>query len=331
MGKYLFRFAIAIMILWVFVLEVYTLIVQREGDSPLPANFGNSSNNRAILEKQPQKEEFSFAVMGDTKSIGTFERLSKELRKLPLDFALLLGDIAYGGTEEGHRHLRAELHEYAQPFPIFYVVGNHDVSPDDFTVSRFEQVYGPSIFSFEYQRCLFIVLRTLDPPFSNQESIAFLSQLKGTQLAKYRKIFVFMHIPPPISSDFIARAFPEHEKLVALLDELRADYVFTGDYHGYARVKLRDTTYIISGGGGARLSDKVGKQFHHAVVMRVGKDFVSERFVHVDRHHDVEDFFKRAAIMYIWPWITQNSLLVYCANGILFLVLLLLLKPFGAT
>jgi hypothetical protein len=315
----------------IFVLEGYTLIVQSEGDSPLPANFGNFEANRAALEKQPEKGEFSFAVLGDTKSIGTFERLAEQLRKIPLDFAVLLGDVAYKGTEEAHRYLRAELAEYAQPFPVFYVAGNHDVSPKGFTVSRFEQLYGPSIFSFEYQQALFIVLRILAEPISNEDSTAFLTRFKNTDLAKYRRIFVFMHIPPAVSRDFIARYFRGHEQLVALFDAIGVDYVFAGDFHGYARVKLRDTTYIVSGGGGARLNEKLGKQFHHALVIRVAKDSVSERFVHVHRDHDVEDFFERAAIMYIWPWIMQNSFVVYCANGVLFLILLLVLKPLGRT
>jgi hypothetical protein len=293
------RFAIAVAVAATFLLEGYSLIVQSEGDSPLPANFGNFEANVAALQRQPHKEEFTFAVMGDTKSIGTFERLSEELRKLPLDFLVLLGDVAYDGTEEAHRYLRAELPEYAQPFPVFYVVGNHDVSPERFPISRFEQLYGPSIFSFEYQTSLFVVLRILEEPFSNDESITFLTRLKETRRGKYQRIFVFMHIPPPVSPHFIARRYPDHEKLVTLLDELGVDYVFAGDFHGYARVKLRNTTYIVSGGGGARLNEKLGKQFHHALVVRVGRDSVSERFVHVDSNHHVEDFFERAAIIFL--------------------------------
>lgn len=324
------RFAVAIVAVATFLLEGYTLIVQREGNSPLPARFGNFEANRAALERQPEKEEFAFAVVGDTKSLGTFERISEELRKMPLDFALLLGDASYDGTEEAHGYFRAELAEYAQPFPVFYVVGNHDVSPEGFTVSRFEHDYGPSIFSFEYQGSLFIVLRILDQRFSNEESIAFLARLKNAPLGRYRHIFVFMHIPPPVSSDFIARKYQGHEKLVALCDEIGVDYVFAGDYHGYARVKLRDTTYIVSGGGGARLKEEKGKQFHHALVVRVGKDFVSERFVYVDKENKAEDFFEKAAIMYIWPWFARHSFVAYCINGVLLLLLFLVLKPLAA-
>jgi hypothetical protein len=158
-------------------------VVQREGHSPLPARFGNFPANRAALEGQTEKDAFAFAVVGDTKSVGTFERIAEDLKRRPLDFAVLLGDCSYDGTEEKHRYFRAECaEEYAMPFPVFYVVGNHDVSPDGFPVSRFEQDYGPSIFSFEYQQCLFIVLRILNPPFSNEESIEFLRRFRGEPL-----------------------------------------------------------------------------------------------------------------------------------------------------
>lgn len=321
------KFAVIILMLTIFLFEGYTLIVRREGELPIPAYFGNSHHNIAALEGKPAKAEFEFAIMGDTKSLSTFERLSEELRKLPLDFAVLLGDVTYSGTEEAHRYLRAELSEYEQPFPVFYVAGNHDVSLDEFPVSRFEQLYGPTVFSFEYQGCLFIVLRVLDEPFSNEESIRYVEHLKNRSVDKYRRIFVFMHIPPPLSSYFIARKYHGAEQFVQLFDQIGVDYVFAGDYHGYARVKQRNTTYIVSGGGGARLSEKIGKQFHHALLLRVTHDSVSERFVHVENEHDMEDFFERAAVVYVWPWMAQNWVLVSCANGSLLVVLFLALRP----
>jgi hypothetical protein len=313
----------------VFLLEGYSAIVQKEGAAPLPPLFGNFPANRAILEKQAEKDEFAFAVIGDTKSHGTFERIVEELHGVPLDFAVLLGDCSYDGTPEEHRYFRAEwANEYAMAFPVFYVVGNHDVSCDAFPISRFEHDYGPSIFSFEYQGCLFIVLRILNKPFSNAESIAFLERLKGTSLEKYRHIFVFMHIPPPISTSFQARSFPEFETLVRLFDELGVDYVFAGDFHGYARVRLRNTNYIVTGGGGAHLSKKKGKQFHHALVMKVGKNSVTEIIVPVPRHLDVEDGLENYAIARVWPWMTRNAIIVYIINAVCLILVLMLIKPF---
>jgi hypothetical protein len=314
---------VVLVILTLFVFELYVLIVQSEGDSPLPPLFGNFPRVRAILEKQPGKEEFLFAVVGDTQSTGTFERIVEELRKAPLDFAVLLGDCSYKGTESHHRYFRAECaEEYALPFPVFYVVGNHDVSVDEFPISRFEEVYGPSIFSFEYQGCLFLVLRILNKPFSNEESIEFLRSHLKREPGKYRKRFVFMHIPPRISPDFKARQFAESEELVTLLDELDIDYVFTGDYHGYARVRLGNTTYIVSGGGGGHLDHDFFPQFHHAVVLRVGKDFISERIIPVSRDNDFEDRLEKLAITEVYPWVSQNWVGALVLNAVMLLVLI---------
>jgi len=314
-------------ILTIFVFELYVLIVQREGDSPLPPLFGNSPHVRAILENQPEKEEFRFAVVGDTKSTGTFERITEELRKSPLDFAILLGDCSYKGTESHHRYFRAECaDEYALPFPVFYVVGNHDVSVDEFPISRFEEVYGPSIFSFEYQGCLFLVLRILNKPFSNEESIAFLRSHLKRGPGKYRKRFVFMHVPPRISLDFEARQFVESEELVTLLSELNVDYIFAGDYHGYAQIRLGTTTYIVTGGGGAHLEHDLFPQFHHAVILRVGKDFISERIIPAARDNDFEDRLEKLAITEVYPWLSQNRVAALVLNAVMVLSLIVFVR-----
>jgi len=304
------------LILIFFVLEVYALIVQKESQEPLPPLFGNFPHIRDTLEKQGQKEEFSFAVIGDTRSVGTFERIVQELRNIKLDFAVLLGDCSYKGTEGEHNFFRAEcVDEYALPFPVFYIVGNHDVSMSDFTISRFEKVYGPSIFSFEYQGCLFIALRILNEPYSNEQSFEFLRAWLKKQPEKYKKRFVFMHIPPPISEDFESRKFTGSENLVKLFDELKIDYVFAGDFHGHARVKLGDVVYIITGGGGAHLRESRSKQFHHAFIMRVDKNGVNERFIPVDRENHLEDRLERLAIARVYPWLSSNRLAASLINA----------------
>lgn len=50
------RCAVVVVVTAIFLLEAYTLIVEREGDTPLPANFGNFAANRAGLEKEPAKK-----------------------------------------------------------------------------------------------------------------------------------------------------------------------------------------------------------------------------------------------------------------------------------
>lgn len=311
-----------------FALEGYTLVVEKEGDAPLPPRFGNFAANRARLEGEPKKGEFTFAVVGDTKSVGVFETICRELRDTPADFGILLGDCSFGGTEDRHRYFRAECaQEYALPFPIFYVVGNHDVSPDRFPVERFEEVYGPSIFSFEYQGCLFIVLRVLDEPFSNADSIAFLRSLRRASLDRYAHTFVFMHIPPPVSPMIRARKFAESGELVRLLASLGIDYVFAGDFHGYARTTLGDVNYVVTGGGGGVLDEEPAGQFHHALVVRVTPDSVDERVLYVPLANDLEDRLERRAISEVWPWMREHPYAVAGVDAVALVALFVAARP----
>jgi len=319
----LVRCTVVVLILALFLLEGYAWLSWREGNASLPPLFGNFESVRAVLEDAPRKEAFSFAVVGDTKGgAGIFERVVEELREEPLDFAVLLGDCT-GGSEAFHRHFRAECSsEYAVGFPVFYVVGNHDVDLDHgrFPVARFEEEYGPSIFSFEYQDCLFIVLRVIADPSSDRASVDFLKSFLTKDVARYRKRFVFMHIPPPVPS-FDPRKTGAPEELVPLFEKLHVDVVFSGHYHGYARTEQNHTTYIISGGGGDHLVETTGRGFHHALVMGVGKDHVSEKIVAVPESLEWEDVIEKYAITEVYPWMSENRTAAITANVLLLVVL----------
>ncbi len=316
-----------LMLVLVLVFEVYTIIVvYTEGDAALPAMFGNFERVRRLLVDEEQREEFSFAVVGDTR-IGpeTFERICEKMKDEPLSFMVLLGDCVREGTGGYHRFLRSEwAEELALPFPVFYVAGNHDVSKEGFPISRFEEIYGPTNFFFDYQGCLFIVLRVLNKPYSTEESLAFLESSLSARRQDYRKVIVFMHIPPPVSPDFSARSFENARKFVALFDRFHVDYVIAGDYHGYARVKLKDTVYLVTGGGGAHLERQKFGRFHHAVVIKVGQDSTSERILFVNRMKEIEDRAEELALAEVHPWLKNNLLLAITLNlgilGILFWV-----------
>jgi len=302
----------------VLLFEVYTIVVvYTEGKAPLPATFGNFERVRRLLASDEQREEFSFCVVGDTQGgQETFEEVRKALKDEPISFMVLLGDCVRKGTEGYHRFLRCEwAEELSLPLPVFYVVGNHDVDGEKFPISRFEEIYGPTIFSFDYQGCLFIVLRILNRPYPTRESLEFLESLLSARRQDYRKIFVFMHIPPPVSSDFSARRFENEKELVGLFDRYRVDYVIAGDYHGYAKIQRKDTVYLVTGGGGAHLQRGKFGRFHHAVVITVGPNWVSERILHVNKMKNIEDRAEELALAEVYPWIEKNWPVAILLNG----------------
>ena len=321
------RILASVIIIGLFILEGYSIIIQKEGENTLPPLFGNFPKNTSFLESQLEKDGFIFAVVGDTHSSGTFEQIIKEWSYEKLDFAVMLGDCVRHGTDEEHAYFRAECaNEFILPFPIFYIVGNHDISPKKFPVSRFEEVYGPTIFSFRYQQCLFIGLQVLDDPATNEESLAFLEKLDKTELQKYRYRFVFMHIPLSIYGDNRMRTFIGQEKFAKLFEELGINYVFAGDYHGYMRVEKGNIKYLVTGGGGATLYQPIGKQFHHCIFIRVNREGVAETMIPVEYTVDLEDMFERAAFIHIYPALKRNIAVSIAFNLIILVILILLLK-----
>lgn len=302
-----------------FCFETYTLFVYHfEGTKDLPLSFGNFPHNREKLTHSKQKDKFSFAVMGDTQSAGTFEEIANKLKDEPLAFTVFLGDFVRKGTEGEHNYFKAEALEFGFSYPVFFVVGNHDVDISNFPISKFEEIYGPSIFSFTYQECLFVFLRILNEPYSNKESLQFLERLIANDASsRHKKKFVFMHIPPPVSSDFTARQFEGADELVQLIEKLNADYVIAGDYHGYARITLGKTVYLITGGGGAHLEKNKFGYFHHALVLNVSKNHVSEKILVVNRNEKFEDSIERFALADVYSWQANNVIEVFLINIIL--------------
>ncbi len=286
---------------------------------PTPALFGNFQRVRELLTNAPRKDTFSFAVVGDTKGTRIYPRIVEELRKQAVDFEVILGD-AFTGSPEDHQYLRSQLSdEYALPFPAFYIIGNHEVA--NMPISRFEELYGPTNFSFEYQNCLFIGLRVIGDSLSDRASLDFLESLLERKSKDYRKIFAFLHIPPPIPT-FDNRKFTAPAELISLFRRLNVDYVFAGHYHGYSLTRYGDITYIVSGGGGAQLDDDKIPQFFHAVVMEVGRDHVTERIIQISEQLDLKNTLKKFAIAEAYPWFRQYKVVVYISNLILLIVLI---------
>jgi hypothetical protein len=312
-----------------FALQIYALAVNAmEGAAALPPLFGNRPGVAQALPPRAPDEPFTFAVVGDTKSLGTFERLAGLIRQAAPDFVVLLGDCVLDATEAEHAFFRAELaDEIDFGRPTFYLPGNHDVCETSYPVARFEQTYGTSNFSFVYGQCLFIGLRMLDPPYSNAESLAFLRSLGQGDLAQYRHRFLMMHIPPPVSPDFKARAYPASAELLALIDQMDIDYVMASDFHGYCRVQVGRTHYIVTGGGGARLNKKRGPQFHHAVLLHVDPSAVSERLLVTQQDDHWEDKLEHAAITGIAPLLKRHPWSAILIDLLLLLVGLKTLIP----
>jgi hypothetical protein len=297
-------------------LQLYAFVEMRSAhQARLPENYGNFEQVRAALPASPPGNPFTFVIAGDTRSRGTFEKLTKSINKVHPVFIAILGDWVNGGSVNQHAYFRQECAEYDFSCPVFFSPGNHDVDPQKYPLALFEHDYGPRNFSFVYNDCLFIFISHLDSRFSNQESLNFLRSLADQDLNAFRNRFVFMHIPPWISPDIKERHTKDEQELVRLLHKLNADYVLAADFHGYNRTDRNGIEYIISGGGGAHLHESVGRQFHHAIALTVSPDMVSERILPVSKNIDLEDWLELNAVVYIGPAISSHPMLFFEANA----------------
>jgi len=305
-------------------LEAYAVIVYSTETTIKPSSqFGNFEHVRRLLSKDDKgKKEFSFAIVGDARGTGVFERIVDQLRDEPLSFMVVLGDFVHRATEGHHAFFIAETQkELAMPFPVFLVAGNHDIDDKGFPVSRFEEVYGPSNFSFVYNDCLFVILLTKKPPYSNEDSLKYAEDILSKGAGKYSKTFVMTHFPPSILGDMKKAGFAGDQTMVSLMDKYKVDYYIAGHHHGYARARVKDTVYLVSGGGGNHLEKEKYGRFNHAITLGVSPDFVSESILEVEHSDDMEDRLERFAIADVYPFMTDRPLLTLLINASLLLFL----------
>lgn len=311
-------FALTLLFLF-FLIELSLIVIAKRAENTiLPPLFGNFPGTiKSITSKEPS-DRFCFAIAGDTRSNGTFEELLWKIEKKNPDFLILLGDCVDSGTKTSHRYFKAERAEQPVPFPILYIVGNHDIDPQSFTVNDFEKNYGPSNFSFVYNNCLFIGLRILSDLYPNDDSILFLKDtLRKFGACHYQAIFVFMHVPPPIDFGLNLRKVPKGEELISLFNRFHVDYVFAGDYHGYTTVRIKNTEYNISGGGGSPLYGHRTTQFHHVMIITVTPEKVQKEIIYQKRAESLEDRIEHYAITKAYPWFSEHIFTAVIINMLL--------------
>lgn len=308
--------------LYVFAvgMQIYACVVTYTArQTQFPKNFGNFESVRAALPASDAKKPFTFVIVGDTRSTGTFKGLTEDINKAEPVFIVILGDWVNGGSMDQHADFKQKSAEYDFSCPVFFTPGNHDVDPEKYPMASFEKEYGPRNFSFVFNDNIFIFISHLDKRFPNHESLKYLRSLDQKTLAAYRNRFVFMHIPPWVSPDIKERHTRDEKELMQIFEDLNIDYAVAADFHGYNRTRLRGVEYIITGGGGGRLHESQGRQFHHAIALTVGTDMVSERIIPASARFNFKEWIDRSSIVYIGPFLFDNYFISILGN-ILFII-----------
>ena len=278
-----------------------------------PSKFlGNRTENTAFLKATTDPNDFTFIVAGDIKGgTATFESLLSVMQPEKPAFSVVLGDFVSGPELNRHRLFAFEMSEDNLRFPMFLVVGNHDVSPEGpFRLEDFERIYGPSQFDFMIGKHLFIFLNNAPPFDKTEEYLNFLERVLCERAKQSQDIFVFMHVPPSrLNPSLMCNTPHGSERFYRLVEKYHVQYVFAGDHHGYVKTVKDGTTYIVTGGGGARLRGKHGR-FHHLVRIGVENGMTTETVVVTKKHLETMELLERNVVVHLWPLIAQNSISV---------------------
>ena len=301
------------------ILIVSTLIIGIKLEhSKYPALLGSRPQNIHNMQAHVDPSDFSFVVMGDVKdSTPTFRSLLDIAQKERPSFIIILGDLVNHANRQNHKLFANTISEYAAKTPFFVVPGNHDLSPDSFTINQFEQFYGPANFSFSIGRNLFIILNDLDDYNQHREYLTFLEETLAKKSSNTERTFIFTHIPVSGLSEYImGSGAPYSQEFTDILNKYHVDYVFAGDHHGYIKAIKDNTTYIVSGGGGSRLRGTKGR-FHHFVEIDIKNGEVCEDVFTGDYKHSNFEVLERNIVVYLWKPISESKTLfalsvLYC-------------------
>jgi predicted phosphodiesterase len=309
------------------------VVAHRQAAAGLPENYGNFDRVIRSIENEPPQKPFSFAVVGDPHSSSTFVRLCRRLRKEPLAFIVIVGDFSKRCRKPYHDFFQYQCaHTYGLSVPVLLVAGNRDVDYDNtygnnISPEHFAAAYGPPNFYFERGRCLFIGLCILPSPSSSAEGLRFLETTLAARRRPDQKVFVFLHLPPMLRPGTPAGYFQNCPQFVDIVKRYEVDYVVSGHHHGCNAAQWGETTYLVTGGGGAAL--KEAESFgglHHAAVFTVDSGNVSRRAVLVRRRHVPADGLARLSLVKLYPLLSKHPV----DTAMLNVTILIFLSPAAA-
>ncbi|MEW6025869.1 MAG: metallophosphoesterase [Planctomycetota bacterium] len=321
---YLLGFNLIVIALLLGIINIHSDYV-----NALPNNI--IGNKPSIIESLKEVGlPFSFLVIGDSRAKATSEHLIRLVReKGEPAFMVMNGDFVWRPGIWHHRFFLTRMLNRVKPaFPVFLVAGNHDIINYDTsrikdperqaTREFYEGLYGPRNCDFVYNNCLFILCD--GDAKSPVDYLDYLKSVLSQKAAGKKYIFVFTHYPPRGLDASIKKAcLPNEKEFFALMEQYRVSYCFFGHHHGYWRGERNGTTYIISGGGGARLEPHIPDKTHHLLRITVGDDKISEEKITSQAQSNLVNWFGQAAFIHIFPVIDSNGLTLYI---ILFVFLL---------
>lgn len=232
--------------------------------------------------------EVSFVVVGDTGTGGAAAKaIAKRITEVPFDLLLFLGDIAYkSGTAAQLENNFFQVYDSVLRYvPAFPSIGNHERRTakgkayfDAFVLPDTERYY-----SFDWGDVHFTAIDT-----THRDSAQLEWLKRDLASTKQPWKIVFGHHPMYTNSlrgpqRGIRKAYSK------ILTDAKVDIVLTGHEHQYERFRVANVNYIVSGGGGGRLTRFFGlhksmkrASVHHFLAFEVDASQLVMRAIDID-------------------------------------------------
>jgi 3',5'-cyclic AMP phosphodiesterase CpdA len=229
----------------------------------------------------------TMAVYGDSRANpGIHRKIVEGILKFKPRVVFHTGDLVNRGADQKDW---ADLKEIVAPFTgkaeFFPIRGNHDIGSslyfDTFTLPGNERWY-----SVERYGVHFILLDSNSRITPGSDQYRWLEAELQRFGKKDKFVAVVLHHSP-----FSTGIYPDEKglqkKIVPLFEKYAVDIVFSGHDHIYERQRVRDVTYVVTGGGGAPLhiqlrysrDSAVFRSVHHFCIFYVsGEELVLEAY-----------------------------------------------------
>jgi hypothetical protein len=202
---------------------------------------------------------FSFVAFGDSGSGGSDQyAVLSQLEEVPFSLALGLGDLAYdsGTLEQLEENVFRVYAGLFRSIPFYPTTGNHDYRTDD--ARPFREVFSlpenggeaglERWYSFDHGSVHFVAL---DTERRREEQVAWLDRDLAASDLPWK--VVYLH-KPPYSSGVHGSSEDVRADFAPVLERHGVQLVLAGHDHHYERtVAQNGVTYVVSGGGGARI------------------------------------------------------------------------------
>lgn len=239
-------------------------------------------------------DKFTFAIIGDKTGGGydkwhVFDRAVDEINVLKPDFAIMVGDLIQGYTDD-KAQVEVEWKEFWQHqsdliIPFLPLPGNHDIT-NPMMYDYWQRHLGRTYSVFTYKDCLFLLLNTEEKHSQPEGSEGWTETWFGDaqvaymtdELAQHKDVrhtFVMLHKPAWLHED---SGWSQIED--ALAD--RAYTVFAGHYHNLTLHTRNDRRYFVLGATGGGFTTREVREygaFDHYSIVTVDGDEINVAIV----------------------------------------------------